>query len=167
MSRIDTSTWARFRIGELFQPQTGDVDLQQFDIDGKGELFVNSGAGNLGVKGRTSRAAKIFPANTITVDFWGNAYYRSEPYKMATHNHVFSLSAEIIKNEAVGIFLASVISCAVSFPYKDMGTWPKIAAQSILLPVADGKPNFAYMENYITAKKALVSAMIDSFLAAM
>ena len=167
MNRIDTSTWARFRIGELFQPQTGDVDLQQFDIDGKGELFVNSGAGNLGIKGRTSREAKVFPANTITVDFLGNAYYRSEPYKMATHNQVFSLSGEIIKNEAVGTFLAIVISCAVSFSYKNMGTWPKIAAQSILLPVVDGKPDFAYMENYIAVKRTLVSAKIEALLSSM
>lgn len=110
----------------------------------------------------------VFPANTITVDFWGNAYYRNEPYKMATHNHVFSLSGEIIKNEAVGMFLASVISSSVSFPYRDMGTWPKIAALSISLPVtADGTPDFGYMETFIASVRTLVSAKLEALRSAV
>lgn len=82
---------AAFRVGDLFDGQTGDVDLQAKDIDGKGEFFINSGVGNQGVKGRTSRPARTFPAGTITVDFFGNAYLRDFPFKMATHNHVFAL----------------------------------------------------------------------------
>ena len=32
-----------FRLDDLFEGQTGDVDLQQSDINGLGEYFINSG----------------------------------------------------------------------------------------------------------------------------
>ena len=135
----------------MFEAQTGDVDLQQKDIDGFGEIFVNSGVGNCGIKGRTSRPARVFPANTITVDFFGNAYYRSSPYKMATHNHVFSLSGDILKNELIGLYVVGTMSYLTKvFSYNDMGTWAKIRKQTITLPVSiSGDVDLAYMESFI------------------
>ena len=46
-----------FRIGDLFDSQTGDVDLQQSDVNGKGSFFINSGLENCGIKGKTDRQA--------------------------------------------------------------------------------------------------------------
>ena len=99
--------WKEFHLGKLFVADKGDVDLQQKDINGKGYYFINSGVDNLGIKGRTDRPAKVFPANSITIDFWGYAYYRDFEYKLATHNHVFSLTGDIIKNREIGLFLVS------------------------------------------------------------
>ena len=113
--------------------QTGDVDLQQKDCNGKGEFLVNSGVDNCGIKGRTDKTAKIFPANTITVDFWGNAFYRNFEYKMATHNHVFSLSGDVIKNENIGLFLTAQFSYMRKlFSFEYMGTWNKIKIRWLL-----------------------------------
>lgn len=73
-------------------------------------MFINSGITNQGIKGYTDRSARIFPQNTITINFFGNAYYRSYPYKLATHNHVFSFSGDIIKDESVGLYLVAAMS---------------------------------------------------------
>lgn len=100
----------KFKIGDLFEGKTGDTDLQQKDVNNRGHLFINSGVQNLGIKGRTDRLARIFPKNTITIDFWGNAYYRDFEYKLATHNHVFSLSGNVIRNEKVGLYLSATMS---------------------------------------------------------
>lgn len=130
--------------GRLFTAETGDVDLQQKDINGKGELFINSGEQNFGIKGKTDRKAKIFPSNTITVDFLGNAYYRSTPYKLATHNHVFSLSGDVIKNERVGLYLVSTMSYLKKlFSYNNMGTWTVIKNLELKLPY-NKDDNIAY-----------------------
>ena len=99
----------RFMLEDLFVFSTGDADLQQKDINGKGSFFINSGVDNRGIKGKTDRKAKIFPSNTLTIDFWGNAYYRDFEYKMATHNHVFSLDGEIIKNKYVGTYIVGLL----------------------------------------------------------
>ena len=119
--------WKDFFLKDLFSADKGDVDLQQKDVNGKGQFLINSGVDNLGIKGKTDRPAKIFPANTITIDFWGNAYYRDFEYKLATHNHVFSLSGDIIKNREVGLFLVGTMSLFPKlFSYNNMATWNKL-----------------------------------------
>ena len=135
----------------MFSAQTGDTDLQQKDINGKGAYFINSGVEAQGIKGKTDRKAKIFKSNTITIDFWGNAYYRDFEYKMATHNHVFSLSGDIIKNRNIGLYLVSTMSyMKKAFSYNNMGTWTKIKEQCIHLPVTKtGGLDFAFMESRI------------------
>lgn len=170
-----------FKMGNLFTAQTGDVDLQQSDVNGKGCFFINSGLGNDGIKGKTDRPAKIFPANTISVDFWGNAFYRDFEYKMATHNHVFSLSGDIIKNGEVGLYLVSRMQhFRTLFSYNNMGTWKKISALTILLPIQtdtanhpvidlaktyhpDGfVPDWEYMAAYIRAiEKLVIKDVVD------
>lgn len=153
-----------FKIGDLFEAQTGDVDLQQKDCNGKGHFLINSGLDNIGIKGRTDRKAKVFSANTITIDFWGNAYYRDFEYKMATHNHVFSLSGDCIKNENVGLYLVSRLSYMKNvFSYSSMGTWTRIKEMGISLPVNDtNEIDYAFMENYISAQKKLAILPIVS-----
>ena len=140
-----------FLLKDLFVADKGDVDLQQKDINGKGHYLINSGIDNLGIKGRTDRPSKVFPANTITIDFWGNAYYRDFEYKMATHNHVFSLSSEIIKNREVGLFLAgSMASFPKAFSYNNMATWNKLKDMVISLPVTDDNEiNYNYMSEWV------------------
>lgn len=140
----------------MFSAQTGDTDLQQKDINGKGTYFINSGVEGQGIKGKTDRKAKIFGSNTITIDFWGNAYYRDFEYKMATHNHVFSLTGDVIKNRIVGLYIVTTMSYMKKlFSYNNMGTWSKIKEQYIHLPVTQtGKIDFAFMESRIREMEA-------------
>lgn len=135
----------------MFSAQTGDTDLQQKDINGKGTYFINSGVEGQGIKGKTDREAKIFRSNTITIDFWGNAYYRDFEYKMATHNHVFSLTGDVIKNRIVGLYLVTTMSYMKKlFSYNNMGTWSKIKEQYIHLPITQSNEiDFVFIESRI------------------
>ncbi len=171
-----------FSFGYLFKAETGNVDLQQKDINGRGCYFINSGLENDGIKGKTDRPAKVFPKNTITVDFWGNAFYRPFEYKLATHNHVFSLSGEIIKNELVGLYLVSqMMYLRKIFSYAEMGTWNKIKVLDLSLPIKTDKdktpildadfkyhkagyiPDFDYMEKYIRVMQKIVIADVVKY----
>lgn len=160
--------WAykNFKIGDLFTAQTGDTDLQQKDVNGKGVYLINSGIEAQGIKGKTDRQARVFKDNTITIDFWGNAYYRDFDYKMATHNHVFSLSGSIIKNRNVGLYLVSAMSYMRKlFSYNNMGTWTKIKELSILLPVLKtGEFDFAFMESRIREMEESRIREMDAYL---
>ncbi|MDD7619503.1 MAG: restriction endonuclease subunit S [Prevotella sp.] len=160
--------WAykEFKIGELFTAQTGDTDLQQKDINGKGTYFINSGVEGLGIKGKTDREAMTFSENTITVDFWGNAYYRDFKYKMATHNHVFSLSGSTIRNRFVGLYLVSTMSYMRNlFSYNNMGTWSKIKKLYITLPISQsGDIDFAYMDSCIREMEESCIREMDAYL---
>lgn len=155
----------KFTLDALFTSSTGDVDLQQKDINGRGQFFVNSGVENRGIKGRTDRPARVFPANTITVDFWGNAYYRDFEYKMATHNHVFSLSGDVIKNRLVGLYVVGMLSkLPWLFSYDNMATWNKLKPLEISLPVTSADDiDFDYMERYIRAIEKLAIADVVKY----
>lgn len=152
-------------MGTLFTSSTGDVDLQQKDINGKGEFFINSGVENRGIKGRTDRPARVFPANTITVDFWGNAYYRDSEYKMATHNHVFSLTGDVIRNRLAGMYIVGILSKLPKlFSYNNMATWNKLKGIEVSLPVTlNGDIDFDYMERYIRAIEKLAIADVAKY----
>lgn len=158
---IETKT---FTLGELFVSSTGDVDLQQKDINGRGVYFINSGIENSGIKGKTDKPAIIFPANTITIDFWGYAFYRDFEYKLATHNHVFSLSGDVIKNRYVGLYLVSLLSKLPSmFSYNNMATWTRLKPITIELPITSyGNIDYDFMENYIKViEKKAIRDVID------
>lgn len=160
----DNTTVTTIPLKKLFTSETGDVDLQQKDIDNKGEYFINSGVQNYGIKGKTSRPAKIFNANTITVDFFGNVYYRPFKYKLATHNHVFSLSGDIIKNDKVGLYLVTQMNYFKHiFSYNEMATWNKIKELEISIPIlSDGSVDYDYMERYISIiEKLSIKNVVD------
>ena len=168
----DEVRFGSFKLGQLFESQTGDVDLQQKDVNDKGYFFINSGIENRGIKGKTDRPAKIFKAGTITIDFWGNAYYRDFDYVMATHNHVFSLSGDVIKNEKVGHYIIGKLSKLPQlFSYSNMATWNKLKVLDISLPIkSDALDNytvadidFDYMERYIRAMEKVVIADVVKY----
>lgn len=146
--------WKKFRIGDVFgKAQLGDTNLKKSDLTLTGDIVVTSGQTNNGVLGRTTREAKIFPENTLTIDMFGYAYYRDFPYKMVTHGRVMSLASDIIKNREVGLFLATALSRLTDvFSYNNMATWNKLKNMSIMLPVTpNNKIDFTYMQNYIRA----------------
>ena len=90
---------------------------------------------------------------------------------MATHNHVFSLSGEIIKNEKIGIFLATQLSSFRNyFSYGNMGTWNKMKDMFIQLPLKENalafsnpcdnikNIDFDFMESFIRELNAYLLA---------
>ena len=141
-----------FTLEELFTASKGDTDLQKRDINGKGQFVVTSGETNQGIEGRTDRPAKIFPSNTITIDFFGNVYYREYEYKMVTHNRVCSLSGNVIRNDKVGIYLVGVLSkLRTLFSYNHAATWDRLKILTIELPVTSTNDiDYAYMQERIT-----------------
>ncbi len=168
----DEVRFGSFKLEQLFESQTGDVDLQQKDVNDKGYFFINSGVENRGIKGKTDRPAKVFKAGTITIDFWGNAYYRDFDYVMATHNHVFSLSGDVIKNEKVGHYIIGKLSKLPQlFSYSNMATWNKLKVLDISLPIKSNAPDdyttddidFDYMERYIRAIEKVVIADVVKY----
>lgn len=141
-----------FKVSDIFgHAQLGDTNLKKTDLTENGELVVTSGKTNCGILGQTTRKAKVFPKNTITVDMFGYVYYRDFPYKMVTHGRVMSLSSSFIKTREIGLYLVGSLShVSHLFGYNNMATWKKLKDQQMLLPVTPaGDPDFAYMTEYI------------------
>ncbi len=147
------------KIGELFSCKTGDVDVQRCHLNGKGTIYINSGVTDLGIIGKTDMKARIFPANTITIDMFGNAYYRDFEYKMATHAHVFSLSHLDDKlNKENGLYICASLGYFTQlFSFNDMCNWSKMKDKKVCLPQRqDGDIDYTFMQHFISALEKLV-----------
>ena len=169
-----------FIFSDLFTSQTGDTDIQKKDINGKGCYVVSAGLSNHGIIGKTDREAKVIDENTITVDMFGNAFYRDTEYKMVTHARVFALSPKFEMTESSGLYMTSCMSYLTKkFAYSNMCSWNKIQDLPLCLPIQtddSGKPvidagktyspkgyipDWDYMEKYIKAtEKEIIKEVV-------
>lgn len=162
----DEVRFGKFVIGEIFKSQNGDTDLQKTDVNGKGVPIITSGVQNNGILGLSDREAKVINANTITVDMFGNAYFRDFAYKMVTHARVFSLELkEGALSDGAGLYICSKLKhFSELFSYNNMCSFNKIKSLSIELPIkSDGTPDFEYMERYIRAIEKVVIADVVKY----
>ena len=151
MSKIDTVKWKEFEVGELFDGENGDFDIKSKHINGKGHLVITSGTENSGILGRTDISSKIITENTITVDMFGNTFFRPYKYKLVTHARVFALIPKFEMTQEVGLFISTILFfLREKFSYSHMCSYRKIKHIKIKLPTNNNQPDWEYMENYIT-----------------
>lgn len=143
----------KFKIEELFEAANGDFDIQKIHLNGKGVVVISSGENNNGVIGKTDIPARIFSANTLTIDMFGNSYYQYEPYKIVTHARVFSLSPKenMCMSERIGLFMIAKFRFFKQiFAYNNMCSWEKIRRLEIEMPINKfGNIDFAYIEERV------------------
>ena len=146
----------KFRIGDLFTAESGDTDLKKVDIENNGVPVITSGVQNYGILGLTTKKAKVIPQNTITVDMFGNVYFRDFEYKMVTHARVFSLIPKQNITRSIGLYFQTCLSKHKSkFSYDNMCVFTKLENETIELPIADaGKLDVEFIENYIRQLEA-------------
>ena len=168
MNKVDIPNWKKFKVSDLFAVKTGDVDLQQKDVNGKGIALVSSGEANAGVIGLTDAKAKIISKSTITVDMFGSVHYRDFPYKMVTHARVFALIPNAPINQETGLYLASVLQKQTTmYSYNNMCSWNKIKSLELLLPVTpQSTPDWDYMQEYIAKLEQEYIAELEQYLIA-
>lgn len=137
----------KFKIGDLFCGYNGNTDIKKTHINGRGYPVVSSGLENTGIIGFSDIEARIFPSNTITIDMFGNVFFRDFEYKVVTHARVFSL---VLKNHQLtlksGLYIVSILSWLPKvFSYNNMCSYNKIAHMNISLPVIEHPdPNHKY-----------------------
>lgn len=145
--------------------QNGDFDIQKTHINDKGTYVVTAGLVNGGILGKSDIKAKLFKKNTITVDMFGNAFYRQFDYKMVTHARVFSLMPKFDMTERQGLFLVNSF-CYLSnkYGFDNMCSWKKIKLKTIQLPTVNGNIDFDFMESFIAELEAERIAELSAYL---
>ncbi len=151
----------------MFESSNGNFDIQKEHINGIGYYVITSGLTENGVLGKTNVEAKIFDENTITIDMFGNAFYRKFKYKMVTHARVFSLKPNFEMTEKQGLFLTnSLYFLNKKFGYENMCSWAKITKEKIKLPTKNGEIDFEFMESFIAELESQKIAELKAYLIA-
>lgn len=151
---IDTGNWKDFRIGDLFDTYLSKDDIQPKNITKGDTPLISSGKTNNGiVEYIDDDKAKVWDANTITVDMFGKAFYQNGPYHCVSHGRVNILVSKFDLTENIGLFLCSVIEqVSVKYQFDNMCTGEKLSNDVIKLPAtSDGQPDWDYMESYMKA----------------
>lgn len=162
---MDSVQWGEYRLGDLFIGENGDFDIQRKHINGRGEYVITAGLTNNGILGKTDVEAKIFNSDTITIDMFGNAFYRPYEYKLVTHARVFSLSALFEITYNIGLFISNSLHFLPSlFGYDNMCLWSKIKDIKIQLPTKNGKIDFEFMESFVAELEAQRLAELEAYL---
>lgn len=152
----------------MFDSSNGNFDIQKSHINDKGYFVVTAGETNNGILGKSDVEARIFEANTITIDMFGFAFFRQFEYKMVTHARVFSLKPKFKTTHKQGLFLASLFKhLKTKFGYDNMCSWAKIKDDKIQLPInRDGDIDFEFMESFVAELEAERVAELEAYLAA-
>ena len=165
----------KLRIRDMFSWMNGNVDLKKEHVNGRGYPLISSGLANMGIIGRTDAEARILPADTITVDMFGNAFYRDFEYKEVTHARVFTLVPKGFHlNRKTGLYIVSSLSfLSKEFSYSNMCSYAKIESEKVILPVIESPDpdheytvndiDFGYMERYIRAIEKLAIADVVKY----
>ncbi len=183
MAKIDTSGWKAFRVGDLFEKLSLDIRKPNFNkaldvSEERNEEFslplVNAKHGNNGIMyyGRESD----FDAAEMTIDIVQNgAIATGDVYAQPQKTGVL-WDAYLVKPKAniesafTLMFLSTVIEQSIKdkFSYDDKCVWNKAKMLSIALPVTqDGKPDWAYMDAYMSAVMEESEASLENLRQAL
>ena len=167
LTPLNTLQWREFKIGELFNNIRQGARLKQTDHI-KGNLpFVMAGTENTGISGFIGNEnARKFKANALTIDIFGNVFYRDYEFGASDDVGVFWNENNSVKEKSM-LFLSVVISKSLQGKF-DFGHKLR-ASQSydikILLPInQNNQIAFEFMENFISAvqKEAIKSVVLWS-----
>lgn len=148
---LDEKDWEHFLIPDIFSKIQRGKRLKNADHIPGETPYVSSTANNNGVDDyiEASHGTRVFKdcislANSGSV---GTAFY--EPFSFVASDHVTSLKAEN-GSKFVYLFLVSVIEKQGSnFNFNREINDMRIKKMQVMLPVDnDGKPDYAYMEQY-------------------
>lgn len=170
MGKIDTSGWKEFRIGDLFEACLSKDDIQPKDfVEGKIPL-VSSGKENNGIIAFVEdKKARLWEANTLTIDMFGKVFYQENPYFAVSHGRVNILLPKISMTKGCLQFMGCAIEKVTlqKYAFNEMCTGTKVLKDSIKLPATpDGAPDWAYMESYMANLETKVAESMTLLQAA-
>lgn len=171
MTRLDTSGWKEFLVGELFEkldlkflPERDfnkGLDISEFKSDEFSLPLVNAKHSNNGIMyyGRKSE----WESASMTIDIvadgaasTGDVYV--QPQETGVLYNAYLVKPKVsCATEAILFFLATVVQRCVKdhFGYDNKCTWEKVKLETVMLPVdAFGEPDWAYMNEYMAGVMA-------------
>lgn len=119
--------------------------------------FVMAGVTNTGVANYISNPIAKFPGNSITIDIFGNTFYRNYAFGAGDDTGVYWSEAINYEKECM-LYFATTMAKAIKgkFSYGKKLRSSQSLKFKMLLPVRKGKIDFEFMKNYISAIQKLV-----------
>ena len=157
IENFSSQRFEKFLLKDLFNEIHQGRRLKKDDqISGK-IPFVMSGVTNCGVVGYISNPVAKFPKNSITVDIFGNTFYRGYNFGAGDDTGVYWNSEKNYSAKAMLFFAAAIEkSLTGKFSYGNKLRSSQSKNFEIYLPTKDGEIDFEFMEKFISAVQKIV-----------
>ena len=119
--------------------------------------FVMAGITNTGVVNYISNPVASFPKNSITIDIFGNTFYRNYSFGAGDDTGVYWSNTKEYSKETM-LFFSTAMEKSITgkFDYGNKLRSSQSLNFNMKLPLKDKKPDFALMETFISAIQKLV-----------
>lgn len=152
------------RVKDLFGKSTRGKRLRSADRI-KGSLpFVTAGEANAGISAYIGNTVSRFKSNTVTIDMFGSAKYRS--YEYGADDHIAVVHTENVDKLAVLFITAAIHKSAHSgaFDYSRNFYAKNADELTVKLPFKDKEPDYSFMSTYVSAMLKLVIADVSQWV---
>ena len=149
--RLSAVKWGLYKLKDLFNHIEQGRRLKKDDQRPGNIPFVMSGITNRGVVGYISNPVASFPANSITVDIFGNAFYRNYAFGAGDDTGVY-WSDQVTYSEATLLFMAATINESLKgrfdFGHK-LRSSQSFDFQIYLPEKSKGKIDFEFIDKFV------------------
>lgn len=164
--KLRTVKWGEFKYKEVFNRIEQGRRLKKDDqIDGT-IPFVMSGTTNAGVVNYISNPVASFPKNAITIDIFGNTFYRDYAFGAGDDTGVYWNDATSYSSKAMLFFAVAMQKSMMGrFSYGKKLRSSQSENFTMRLPATiDGKIDFDFMESFIAELEAERVAELSAYL---
>ncbi|OIQ15023.1 restriction endonuclease subunit S [Pasteurella multocida subsp. multocida] len=149
--------WGEFKFEDIFDTIKQGRRLKKEDQIEGDIPFVMAGITNTGVVNYISNPVASFPKNSITIDIFGNAFYRNYDFGAGDDTGVYWNTQKILPKEAM-LFLTKASEKALEgkFSYGKKLRSSQSLKFKMALPTKNNTPDYNYMALLISAIQKLV-----------
>jgi len=164
---LETVTWGEYKLCDLFNRIEQGRRLKKEDqLPGK-IPFVMAGITNTGVVDYISNPVASFPKNSITVDIFGNTFYRNYDFGAGDDTGVYWNSEKTYSEATMLFFTISITKSLVGkFSYGNKLRSSQSLNFKIQLPIKNGNIDFEFMDDFIAELEAKRLMELESYLTA-
>lgn len=166
VKRLNVAKWGTFTISELFNHIQQGKRLKKHDQIEGNIPFIMAGRTNTGVANHISNPIVMFPSNSITIDIFGNTFYREYEFSAGDDTGVY-WNTEKTYTQNTMLFLSVVIQKTIqkNYDFSDKLRSSKSLDIQISLPVTDkNTPDWQYMDSYINRMLSVEKLKLSQLL---
>lgn len=150
-------SWGDFTYQSIFNHIAQGRRLKKDDQIAGGVPFVMAGVTNTGVVNYISNPVASFPKNSITIDIFGNAFYRNYSFGAGDDTGVYWNDQKNYTKETLLFFTAAMEKSILGkFSYGSKLRSSQSLSFKMKLPAQNHQPDFAVMQTFISAIQKLV-----------
>lgn len=157
--------YKEFRLKDLFTSVKRGTRLVTSDRVPGNTPLITAGETNQGVSQYIQHNTELFPSNSLTIDMFGNVFYRG--FEFFADDNIIVLNNPKLSKEELLYIQSNLIWLTTNYSYAKQFRLKELDSLTLKLPVHtldDTIPNWGYMEEFIkeTELNYLVKQVIQA-----